>query len=284
MRFEPPLTRGRFVRRYKRFFADVELADGTTVVTHCPNTGSLRGCLVEGAPVLIMPASNPARKLRWTWIAIELDGVWVGVDTSRAESLVVDSLRAGVLPELAGYERVVQQVPYGVNGRSRVDIVLSRGGRPNAAVKKPRRGEAYVGDERVYVEVKNTTLIYDVDDVADVADVADVVDVADVAEAAKDDDGERRSERRAAFPDAVTARGRKHLLELLDVVQKGQRAAIVFSVQRGDCEAFVPADAIDPAWSETLRDVVAKGVEAYALCGQLTPDGIELDRRLEIVL
>ncbi len=261
MRFDPPLTRGRFVRRYKRFFADVELADGTTVVTHCPNTGSLRGCLVEGAPALIMPASNPARKLRWTWIAIELDGVWVGVDTSRAESLVVDSLRAGVLPELAGYERVIQQVPYGVNGRSRVDIVLSRGGRPNEAVKKPRRGEAYVEDERVYVEVKNTTLIYDV-----------------AAE------GERRSQRRAAFPDAVTARGRKHLLELLDVVNKGQRAAIVFSVQRSDCEAFVPADEIDPAWSETLREVVSKGVEAYALCGQLTPGGINLDRRLEIVL
>ncbi|MCB9752247.1 MAG: DNA/RNA nuclease SfsA [Myxococcales bacterium] len=257
--FDPPLTRARFLRRYKRFFADVELEDGTTVVTHCPNTGSLRGCLVEGAPVLIKRAENPARKLAWTWVAIELDGVWVGVDTSRAEALVVDSLRAGVVPELSGYERVIQQVPYGRSGRSRVDIVLSRGGHANARVKKPRRGEAFVDDERVYVEVKNTTLIYDVRA------------------------GEEVS-RRAAFPDAVTERGRKHLLELLDVVEKGQRAAIVFSVQRSDCEAFVPADAIDPAWSETLRTVVDQGVEAYALCGAMSPQGIALDRRLEVVL
>ena len=63
VRFDPPLTRGRLLRRYKRFFVDVELEGGRTVTAHCTNTGSLTGCLREGAPVLIERASNPARKL-----------------------------------------------------------------------------------------------------------------------------------------------------------------------------------------------------------------------------
>ena len=61
MRFSPPLVRARLLRRYKRFFLDAELTTGTIAVAHCPNTGSLMGCLTEGSEVLLAPAKNPER-------------------------------------------------------------------------------------------------------------------------------------------------------------------------------------------------------------------------------
>lgn len=253
MQFDVPLIQGRFVRRYKRFFTDVRLADGSEVVAHCPNTGSLTGCLVEGAPVALAPASNPNRKLRYTWKMIDLGDSWVGVDTSSANALVEEALRGGVLPELATFDRLVSEVKYGQGGRSRIDLLLSTGGHLPVGRRSPRTLPE--GDQRVYVEVKNTTLAY----------------------------GQGRG-RDAAFPDAVTERGRKHLEDLIEVVEAGHRAAMVFSVQRCDCDRFVPADAIDPEYGRVLRQAVARGVEAYALAASIDPTGIALDRPIPIEL
>jgi sugar fermentation stimulation protein A len=82
-----------------------------------------------------------------------------------------------------------------------------------------------------YVEVKNTTL---------------------------------RDGRWAEFPDAVTARGRKHLEDLEGVVTEGHRGVILFFVGRSDCSQFRPADGIDPGYGAALRRAVAAGVEAVA--------------------
>ncbi|MDH5675136.1 MAG: DNA/RNA nuclease SfsA [Myxococcales bacterium] len=255
MRFDPELTPARFLRRYKRFFLDAELESGERVVAHCPNTGSLRGCLVEGAPVMLQPASDPSRKLAWTWKMIRIDGCWVGVDTGLANGLVADAIEAGLISELSGYRRVFREVKYGVEGRSRIDLLLSRGGTLEPQPGR-RRGARQLpeGDERVYVEVKNTTLAF----------------------------GERGA-RVAAFPDAVTERGRKHLMELVDVVKQGQRAAMVFSVQRGDCHAFTTADSIDPAYGEAFRAALEAGVEAYALAARIGPRELRLSERLPLI-
>lgn len=253
MQFKPALIQTTFLRRYKRFFADVALPDGRVLVTHCPNTGSLRGCLREGAPAAIEPAANPARKLRYTWKMVRLDGSWVGVDTSCANALVREALEAGLIPELADHDRIVPEVKYGLEGRSRIDLLLSSGGSWPSVRRGPRA--LPVGDRRVYVEVKNTTLVYD-----------------------------RPQGRVAAFPDAVTERGRKHLADLVATVEAGHRAAMVFSVQRSDCIGFVPADDIDPAYGRALRAALAAGVEAYALGATIDPGRIELDRLLPIAL
>lgn len=250
MHFDPPLVPGSFLRRYKRFFVDVALDSGEEVVAHCPNTGSLQGCLQPGAPVLVEPAQNPARKLRWTWKMIRLDGSWVGVDTGVANGLVHEAIAQGVIPELGGYDRVLPEVKYGAEGRSRIDLLLSRGGEPVG-----RRGRTYEGDERIYVEVKNTTLT-----------------VGDPPR------------RRAAFPDAVTERGRKHLHELMAVVAQGHRAAMVYSIQRDDCDAFVPAVDIDPAYCGALVDAERAGVEVYALAASIDPHQVALNRRLPVEL
>lgn len=253
MRFESPLLHGRFVRRYKRFFADFLVEDGTTLTAHCPNTGSLKGCLLEGAPVAMAHVDNPKRKLKYTWKMIQADASWIGVDTSIANSLVQEAIEASVIPELAGYDRILSEVKYGQEGRSRIDLLLSRGGTVPSAGKRARALPE--GDERVYVEVKNTTLVYD-----------------------------QPNGRCAAFPDAVTERGLKHLGELIDVVAAGHRAAMVFSVQRQDCVRFVPADEIDPAYGSRLREAANAGVELYALAATISPEAIALDRLLPIEL
>lgn len=256
MHFDPPLTPARFVRRYKRFFVDAVLNDGREVVAHCPNTGSLQGCLIDGAIAYLAPAKDPARKLQWTWKLVQIGDTWIGVDTGIAPALVHEAIASGVLPELRGYERVISEVRYGAEQGSRIDLLLARGGQAPVGLKPAALTRAlWDNEERVYVEVKNTTLRLD-----------------------------HGGKARAAFPDAVTERGRKHLHELMHVVDQGHRAAMVFSVQRSDCDAFVPADAIDPEYGKALRQAVKHGVEAYALGATLGPDGVVLTRRLPIEL
>jgi sugar fermentation stimulation protein A len=116
------------------------------------------------------------------------------------------------------------------------------------------RVDILLSDEsrRCYVEVKNVTLV--------------------------DDRG------RYAFPDAVTERGRKHLRELAAMVASGDRAAMLFVVQRGDGSHFVPADAIDPEYGEALRRAAAAGVEVLAYRADVRPESIELAERVDVIL
>ncbi|MCY0541685.1 DNA/RNA nuclease SfsA, partial [Klebsiella pneumoniae] len=67
VRFSKPLIEGRLVRRYKRFFADVELAGGEVVVAHCANPGSMKECAPEGGAVWLSHLPSPKRKLAYTW-------------------------------------------------------------------------------------------------------------------------------------------------------------------------------------------------------------------------
>ncbi len=252
MLFDPPLLRGRFVRRYKRFFVDVQLDSGELVVAHCPNTGSLLGCLIEGAEVWIQPTDNPARALRYTWKLIRIGNSLVGVDTGLAVPLVETAIQRGVLDSLSGHERMMREVVYGREGASRIDILLSSGGAlPVTAPSKSKRRVLHEGDQRVYVEVKNTTLVRD---------------------------------GVALFPDAVTERGQKHLNELTFVVEHGMRAAMVFCVQRDDCSALQPADDIDPVYGRLLREAAQAGVEVYALHASPAQAQIKVMRTLPVQL
>ncbi len=141
MEIEQPLIEGRLLKRYKRFLADIELPSGEVVTAHCPNTGSLTGCVPEGARAILRDSQNPKRKLRWTFQTVEVEGTWVNVDTGLPNSLVAEAISAGQVPELVGYDDLLREVRYGEN--SRIDILLER------------------GEERCYVEVKSTTLAGD---------------------------------------------------------------------------------------------------------------------------
>lgn len=81
----------------------------------------------------------------------------------------------------------------------------------------------------------------------------------------------------ARFPDAVTERGQKHLVELTNLVERGHRAEIVFVVQRENCRAFAPADEIDKEYGRLLREASRKGVRARALGVKFQPNsGLEI--------
>ncbi len=80
----------------------------------------------------------------------------------------------------------------------------------------------------------------------------------------------------ALFPDAVTSRGTRHLEELARLCGQGFGAAVLFCVQRGDADRFLPAAAIDPLYAETLHRVHARGVAVLAYRAEVAPDGIQL--------
>ncbi|WP_236889714.1 DNA/RNA nuclease SfsA [Desulfoluna limicola] len=88
----------------------------------------------------------------------------------------------------------------------------------------------------------------------------------------------------AAFPDAVTARGRKHLLALAALKEKGERSVIFFFIQRPDALRFTPADDIDPAYGKTLREVAALGVEIEAWRARVTETNVTLECALPVDL
>jgi sugar fermentation stimulation protein A len=85
----------------------------------------------------------------------------------------------------------------------------------------------------------------------------------------------------AAFPDAVTERGTKHLKELIRLRRKGHRTAVFFVIQREDCNSFRPADEIDPEYGRWLRRALKAGVEVVPYQASVTPEEIVLTTRLE---
>ena len=84
----------------------------------------------------------------------------------------------------------------------------------------------------------------------------------------------------AAFPDAVTKRGKKHLVELQRLVKAGKRCAMFFLIQRMDAEIFRPADHIDPDYGKELRNAAANGVEIMAYDVHINLSGIRLNKEI----
>jgi sugar fermentation stimulation protein A len=96
--------------------------------------------------------------------------------------------------------------------------------------------------------------------------------------------GQGDARNRGLFPDAVTERGRRHMQTLERLRREGARAAVLFVVQRADCSEVRPADDIDPAYGEALRQAAQAGVEVLALRARVTARRIEMERMLPVVL
>ena len=235
MRFHPPLEEGRLIRRYKRFLADIETATGELLTIHCPNTGSMLNCMVEGGQVWFSRSNDPKRKLPGTWeIAETPQGRLACVNTARANPLVEEALHAGVITELNGFTGLKREVPYGQE-KSRIDFRLD------------------YPDGAAYVEVKSVTLGFDGTSVA-------------------------------AFPDAVTQRGAKHLRELAHLARSGVRAVQLYCVNLSGIDSVRPAEEIDAGYAAALREAKAAGVEVLAYGVQVGAQQIYIDRPLTVLL
>ena len=123
MKLPSPLVSGRLVRRYKRFLADVRLADGQEVTAHCANPGSMLGLLEDGAEVWLFKNADPRRKLRWSWELVRSEGALVPVNTSNPNRIVAKAIAEERIPELRGYTQVRPEVRYGEG--SRIDFLLT---------------------------------------------------------------------------------------------------------------------------------------------------------------
>ena len=236
MKFSDPLIRGRLIKRYKRFLADIELENGEVIIAHCANPGSMLYLKDPGAEVWVSPAQNPNRKLKYTWEIIKINHVLIGLNTSLPNKIVEEALQKGLVTECAMYNSLRREVKYGEN--SRIDILLQAFNLPDC-----------------YLEVKSVTL-----------------------------KRPEKKNRLAEFPDSVTARGTKHLQQLSDQVANGNRAVMFYLVQRDDCDQFSIAGDIDSNYGEAFIAAREAGVEMLCYGCSISPEAININRKLEIII
>ncbi len=253
MKYPEPLIKARLIRRYKRFLADVELLDADNNVIqvltiHTANTGSMTGCAVPGSIIWISNSHNPKRKYLYSW---ELSSAY---DASAYDVSAKGNTLIGINTLLANrlvYEAIEQGY---IPELSAIQAIATEVPYGNEKSRIDLLVTQHNG-QKCYVEVKNVTASFELGV--------------------------------AAFPDAVTTRGTKHLRELELMVQQGHRAIIFYCVQREDIHSVRVANEIDPLYAKTLVQVQEKGVEVLAygvrFSGNRSPDGIFLTKKLSFL-
>ena len=229
-----PLVQGVLLKRYKRFLADVALDSGEQVTAHCANTGPMTGVLHPGGRVRLRHDPSPSRKLAWTWEQAEV----TGADGSPIWVGINTALPNRLVR--ATIEAGCLEPWLGPIGAIRAEVPYGEGRRSRIdLLLSPSEGAA---DPRpIWLEVKNTTW----------------------------SDG-----RLALFPDTVTERGQKHLVELINLLPEA-RAVLVPCLSRSDVDRFAPGDAADPRYGELFRQALSAGVEVLPCRYRFGNDAID---------
>lgn len=140
MQFEK-LIKGKLVKRYKRFLADIILENGEEITAHVPNSGAMTSCIEENCDVWVTFHDNEKRKLKYTLELTKMGENLICTNTGVANKISIEAIQNGVIKELHGYENLKPEQKYGEN--SRIDILLEN------------------GNEKCYVEVKSVSLRID---------------------------------------------------------------------------------------------------------------------------
>ncbi len=230
MEFTKSLIKGKLIKRYKRFFADIKL-ENQDVTAHCPNTGSMKGLLDEGNEVYILKNDDPKRKLKYTLEIIKSRGKLVGVNTHLANKIVDHALSNNLIKELRNNDNVKPEVFF--NKETKFDFLIEK------------------NQEKSFVEVKNVTLF--------------------------------RDKKTAEFPDAITSRGSKHLLTLIDAIKKGYKTYLIFLIQIQNMENFKIAKDIDPEYHKNYLLAKKAGVNFLAYRCKMSSNKILVEKKIKII-
>ncbi len=226
MKFTNTLIKGKLIKRYKRFFADIKV-NNSILIAHCPNTGSMMGLLKEGNNVFLSKNDDPKRKLKFTLEIIEVNKKMIGVNTHRANRIVEHGLRNKLFNEFKSIKVIKPEFKF--SNDTRFDFLCDRN----------------------IIEVKNVTLT--------------------------------RTKNFAEFPDAVTARGSKHLEKLINSIEKGYKPYVLFLTQIEDINYFKIANDIDKDYYHNYLLAKKAGVVFLAYRCSLSSKEIKIEKKIKII-
>ena len=229
MKFSQKLLKGKLLKRYKRFFVDIE-HKGEIITAHCPNTGSMEGLLEQGNDVFIRKHNDPKKKLKYGLEIIKAQKNLVGVNTHLANKIVYHGLNNNLIKELKNNDLVKPEVFF--NKDTRFDFLIKK------------------KNQKIFLEVKNVTLF--------------------------------RGKETAEFPDAITSRGSKHLLALIDAIKKGYKSYLIFLIQIQNMEYFKIASDIDVEYYKNYLTAKKAGVNILAYRCKINSKEIFIDKKLKI--
>ena len=226
MKFTSTLIKGKLIKRYKRFFADIKV-NNQIITAHCPNTGSMLGLLDQNNDVWVTKNNNPNRKLKYTLEIIKVKKSLIGVNTHRANRITEHGLKNKLINEF-----------------KKVKLI-----KPEFKFSKDTRFD-FLCDKKI-IEVKNVTLT--------------------------------RENKIAEFPDAVTSRGTKHLIRLVDSMKKKYDPYVLFLTQIQGIEYFRVAKDIDYNYYENYLLAKKAGVNFLAYRCDLSSKEIKIEKKIKIV-
>ena len=230
MEFTKSLVKGKLIKRYKRFFADIKL-NKEVVTAHCPNTGSMMGLLNEGSEVYLLKNDDPKRKLKYGLEIIKSRNNLVVVNKHMANKIAHHVLKNNLIKEHQNNENIKPEVFF--NKETRFDFLIEK------------------NKQKIFMEVKNVTLF--------------------------------RDKNTAEFPDAITSRGSKHLLTLIDAIKQGYKSCLLFLVQIENMEYFRIAKDIDSEYYNNYLIAKKAGVNFLAYRCKINSKEIFIDKKLKII-
>tara|TARA_B100001741_G_scaffold291412_1_gene271572 strand:+ start:314 stop:1000 length:687 start_codon:yes stop_codon:yes gene_type:complete len=226
MKFTSTLIKGKLIKRYKRFFVDIEV-NNSVITAHCPNTGSMMGLLDKGNDVWATKVDDPNRKLKFTLEIIKVKKNLIGVNTHRANRIVEHGLKKKLFKEFKSVKNIKRE--YKFSKDTRFDFLC---------------------DQNI-IEVKNVTLT--------------------------------RNEKLAEFPDAITSRGSKHLINLINSLKKGYKPYVLFLTQIQGINNFRIAKDIDNEYYTNYLKAKKAGVKFLAYRCSLNSKEIKIEKKIKII-
>ena len=226
MKFTSTLIKGKLIKRYKRFFADIKV-NNSTLTAHCPNTGSMLGLLDKNNDAWISRADDPNRKLKFTLEMINSKNLLIGVNTHRANRIVEHALKNKLIKEFKSIKNIKSEFKFSKD--TRFDFLC---------------------DKKI-LEVKNVTFT--------------------------------RKKNLAEFPDAVTERGTKHLIKLMESLSKNYQPYVLFLTQIQGINNFKIAKDIDDNYYQNYLKAKKAGVKFLAYRCHLSSREIKIEKKIKII-